>query len=832
MTGVNARPALRTSIEESAVKGPPPEPQVGDDDYMKFAGGRPLFGRDSEMATLRLAAAAAADGGPVGVVLVGEAGVGKTRLAVELADQLEREGAILTETHGVQLSGGELPYAGVAQMVRGLVRAVGAAELTQAAGRELRALGAFDRAFGEEQVVDRTEIIAALLSLVEGLGRRRTLVWVIDDLQWLDAASRDLTNYLIRVTDEARLLVLITVRESLAGADDGGDAILELARAPGVTTLPVYPLTSAAVDAQARSLSARPLDDSELRRIRRLSDGLPFFVEELVAADGRTPPTLRKAVSMTARELADSTRLLLRAAALEETFAQPELVAQVADLSHADLAAALAEARDHDILRLDRDSEMLRFRHALLREAVADEMLAGERRALHRRWGEALDQVAEATGSRASLLVGRARHWYLTGDSQVAFPRVLEAARYVDAVEDQAARALWWGRVLEAWPANDDVDLSRDRVLYNLLLALLAIGEVQRAADILRHEIALPSVADRMRALWLLLTQRHLARFAGQLDSAPPVPTDADEVFTWLQTVPTDFRANAALHFLLHEWDGTRPDLYLPICDELARRGEADSEMETWYLAMRHRGWWQQAQGDFEGQLATVRTARAVVLAKIPSRRLEAEWDWCWGLEESGRYEEAGLAAERALAQVEEPRVVLLLWTVLVCCAAAAQSALGRWDVARDWIERGQAEVAGHAVGSVQALLARLSGEIAARTGDIDRAEHEWTSVGIEPNDPAAPWAALSLVALAGEIALATGDLERAEKTLADLGEVKHSVGGTDETAQVLLSLSRVADSGADGYMDRVLGVSDRLLPPVGQFRTWSVPSWRNTDAG
>ena len=118
---------------------------------------------------------------------------------------------------------------------------------------------------------------------------------------------------------------------------------------------------------------------------------------------------------MTARELADSTRLLLRAAALEETFAQPELVAQVADLSHTDLAAALAEAREHDILRLDRDSEMLRFRHALLREAVADEMLAGERRALHRRWGEALDQVAEATGSRASLVVGRARQQQAQG---------------------------------------------------------------------------------------------------------------------------------------------------------------------------------------------------------------------------------------------------------------------------------------------------------------------------------------------------------------------------------------------------------------------------------
>ena len=760
------------------------------------------------MATVREAAAVALGGEPTGVVLIGEAGVGKTRLVSELAGELERDGAVVATSHGVQLSGGELPYAGIAELVRGLVRGVGPAELTRAAGRELRALGAFDRALGDEQAPDRTAVTAAVLAVVEGLGRRRSVVWIVDDLQWLDGASRDLVSYVVRVARDASLLLLATVRDSSFGGDSDQDPALELARASCVTTLQVRPLGEEAVGAQARSLSRRPLQAAELERIRRLSDGLPFFVEELVAADGATPTTLHTAVIVSTRDLVDQTRLLLRATALEETVARPDLVAEVAGLADAELAAALAEARDRDILRVDRDRDVLRFRHALLREAVEEELLASERRALHRRWAKVLDRLTDEPAAPSNLVVTRARHWHLAGDPAAAFPAVLAAARYADGIEDQAAQAYWWERVLQTWPETGDPGISRDRVLYNLLLSLVGTGEVRRALTSIRHELEASDETYELRALWLLLTHRHLAKFARDLRGVPPAPNDADALLAWLRTLDPDFRVNAVLHFLLHEWDGERPDLYLPICDELERRGGAEGDLDTWYLAMRHRGWWQQSQGDFEGQLTTVRTAREVVLEKIPSRRLEAEWDWCWGLEEAGRYSEALAAAEAALAQVDEPRAVLALWQILVGCVVAAHSALGDWDAAETWL----AKMASGPGVPVDFLRARLSGEIAARRGDINRAEAELRSIA----DMTTPDRALSSAALAAEIAVVAADGERAGQALDDIEGVPHAVGNPDDVVQALLCLSRTAGSPGDGLMLRALDVSGRLLPAGG----------------
>jgi DNA-binding CsgD family transcriptional regulator len=768
------------------------------------------------MAALREAAAAATRGEPTGVVLIGEAGVGKTRLATELARELEANRALVFVSHGVHLSGGELPYAGITELVRGMVRTVGAADMTRAAGRDLRALSAFHRALGDEQAPDRAAVTAAVLAVIEGLGRGQTLVWVVDDLQWLDAASGDLVSYVVKVAHQTRMLLLATVRDSPAGADDAADHALQLVRTPGVTSLPVRPLSDEAVDAQARSLSARPLGAADVERIRRLSDGLPFFVEELVAADGHTPTTLRKAVTMPTRDLADRTRLLLRAAALEETLARPDLVAKVAGLTDAELRPALDEARGRDLLRVDRDDDVVRFRHALLREAVEDELLAGERRTLHRRWAEALAGAVDDAPATARVVVGRARHWLLTEDPRAAYPHVLAAARCVHRMPDQAAQVFWWERVLETWPEDGDTEITRDQALQNVFLACSGTGDVRRALTVLERELARGDESDEVRSLWLLLTHRHLARLAKDLRGVPQAPTDADALFAWLQGLGPDFRVSVVLHLLLHEWNGDRPDLYLPICAELARRGEEEDDVENWYLAMRHRGWWQQSQGDFDGQLDTARAAREVVLARMPARRLEAEWDWCWGLEESGRYAAARDAAEEALATVDEPRALLKLWLVLVGCVAASNSSLGDWEAARAWIARAEAVEGVGGDNAVAGLMGQLTGEIAARTGELQRAREVLRAVESASVDVTAVWSTLPVAALAAEIALVTGDGALAEQALADLERQGHAVGGPDPLAQCLLSLSRLAGSGSDGLLERVLEAGDRLLPPGG----------------
>lgn len=781
------------------------------------------MGRDAQMTALRLASGRADQGSATGIVLVGEPGVGKTRLATELAQELVRDGALQVMSHGVQLSGGELPYGGITELVRGLVRTVGAAELARAAGRELQALGALDSAFGPQQGPDRAAVTSALIAAIEGMARRRTVVWIVDDLQWLDEVSRDLVVYLVRVVEQARLLVIATVREAPSTAATEADPMLELVRAPGVTSLHVGPLSPEAIDQQARSLSTKPLGPEELERIHRLSDGLPFFVEELVAADGAIPSTLHKAVTMSTRNLADETRLVLRSAALEETLSRPDLLAHVTGLSEAQLVAPLAEARKFDILRRDSDTDLLRFRHALLRDAVDDEMLASERRALHRRWAEALDEAARQPDAPPSLIVARARHWHLAGDPQAAFPHVLAAARYVDATEDQPAQALWWARVLETWPRTGDVDVLRDSALSKAVIAWMATDEDDRTLSFLERERALAE-PDALRALWLLLLHRHVARFARQADDLPgPLPSDSDALFAWLVALPPDFRVSQALHFLLHEWDTVRPDLYLPICDELARRGEAEDEPDNWYLAMRHRGWWQQSLGDFEGSVETTRQARAVVLAKAPARRMEAEWDWCWSLEECGRYEQAMTASERALAPIPDPRAMPYLWGIVARCIVSATFELGRWTETRLWSERTRAEARAELQDRmIFALDGRLDGQLAVRGGELAEAERQFSRLTSDggPGRPAANHRTVVTACLVAEIALATGEASRVDQALADLERIPHFLGGPDHIAHAVLALARLPHTCADRLLERVQAVSERLLPPAGPIPT------------
>ena len=755
---------------------------------------------------------------PRGVVLTGEAGVGKTRLATEVASELAESGAVVVMSHGVHLSEGELPYAGISELVRGLVRAFTPGGLTRAAGRDLNALGAFDRRLGDARAPGRTDVTSALLALVEGVARRQPMAWIVDDAQWLDAASRDLLLYLVRVVQDAPLRVIVTVRVSPGEHDEGAEDVLDLVRAPGVASLHVGPLSEEAVAAQALALSEGPLDSTALERIARLSDGLPFFVEELVASRGVAPPTLRRAVTLPTRGLADETRHLLRAAALEDALARPALLARVADLTEAQLSTALSEARARDLVQIDRDRNALRFRHALLRDAVDDEMLDSERRALHLRWADALASPAEEPGAPADIQLSRARHWHESGDRSAAYPHLLAAAEYVDGTQDEAARALWWERVLISRPEseNGSGNITRDRVLWNFLMACVGAGAAGRALMVLRQEVRAPVASDRLRDSWLVLTHRHLAKITGDLSDAPPAPADADELFAWLRAVGPDFRANATLHFLLHEWDGERPDLYLPICDELARRGEAEDDVENWYLAMRHRGWWQQSRGDFQGQLDTARAAREVVLTRMPARRLEAEWDWCWGLEEAGRYAEAVKATTEAIEQIDEPRAVLHLWSIIVACLGAACSALGDWDKARATLAQVDEHLDSTASPMMDALIAGLDGEIAARRGDFDRARRRLGPASLREADTSTPGQALTRLALAAEIALVTGDRVLADQTLAQMAALPHAVGAPDEVAQALLSLARSADTHDDRVLDRVLTLADRFLPPGG----------------
>ena len=346
-------------------------------------------------------------------------------------------------SHGVELAGGELPFGATAELLRSLVRTLGVDDVRRAAGQGAQVLATVLPSLGRAQpvgVIDRAAVMGAVLTLLESLGS--PVCWVVDDLQWVDASSRDLAAYLSRVLGDASVLLVATVRTDLAAPDQVPAELVEVGRSATVLALP--PLPPDQVSAMVGAIPGHHLDAAQVARISAVSDGLPFFVEQLVASDGRVTGSLRSVVLGGLQSLSPEARTLLSAAAAGEGMLAPAYLREVCALGDA-FPAALEEVREQGILRPDGERSMLAFRHALLREAVDSWSLAGERRQLHRAWGDVLDRALDEAPDDRRLVMERARHRYAAGGTD-AFPAVLDAARAADVSDDDRIRATWWRR--------------------------------------------------------------------------------------------------------------------------------------------------------------------------------------------------------------------------------------------------------------------------------------------------------------------------------------------------------------------------------------------------
>ena len=270
----------------------------------------------------------------------------------------------------------------------------------------------------------------AVVTLLERVGD--PVCWVLDDLQWMDGATRDLVVYLAKVATGTPLMLLATVRTDPAAPSVLPDVLVEFGRAGRVLSL--APLTREQVATQARSLADRPLTDDEVARICAVSDGLPFFVEELVAYGGRISGSLHAVLHASLSQVSPDARTVLAAACIGGGRLVPTSLRAVSDVA-AGFDTALDEVRRRGILVTDRSDGSLRFRHALLREAVDEELLAEERAELHAAWAEHLEGALREAPDDLTLTIELARHRYEVRGAD-AFPAVRAAALAADTAAD------------------------------------------------------------------------------------------------------------------------------------------------------------------------------------------------------------------------------------------------------------------------------------------------------------------------------------------------------------------------------------------------------------
>jgi DNA-binding CsgD family transcriptional regulator len=509
-----------------------------------------LIGRVAEMAALDNALERAEAGAPVLVLVGGEAGIGKTRVVAEVADRARRRGDLVLAGGCISIGAEEgLPFAPIAEALRGWLRSVDRGRLEAVVDPATRELGRLvpELVAGDSEAVlaatpaewAQSRLFDAFLILLERLGEQQPVVLVAEDLHWADRSTRDLLSFVARRLRGERVLVIGTYRsDELHRRHPLRPWLAEIERLPHVEQIELPRFDA---DEVAQLVAA--IDDDEnvspqlLDAVSRRSEGNPFFAEELVAAGagaGELPARLRDVLLGRIGSLSDEGRRLLAAASIAGGPVDHALLGTVLASDDARLLGALEEAIGANLLvPAGADGTGYAFRHALLGEAVQDELLASERRRLHAAYAEALAAQPTPDGAAgASHLSALAVHAAAAGDSALALRASIAAARASAATSAHFEAARAYERALALWdvvPAGErPADEDHVELLFETSGALDTAVEPIRARDVARAAVdGVDPTREPLRA----------ARLEERLAWATYISGDLDEAIRLMQSL-------------------------------------------------------------------------------------------------------------------------------------------------------------------------------------------------------------------------------------------------------------------------------------------------------
>src|ERR1700761_487146 len=426
-----------------AVPGPAFRASSGDTSTMRSRLTSSHFvGRVGELAELELAAREASSGRPALVLLGGDSGVGKTRLVNEFEQRLRNGDPAPLFLHGggVDQGDGELPYAPLLGALRPLVRerhsalaALSGGSRSQLAsilpGLEAESRGPEPRSNPSDQL----RLFEALLELIDRLTETGPVVLILEDMHWSDRSTRTFTAFLARTLRQERVCLVLTYRaDELHRRHPLRPLLSELERLDRARRIDLEPFDRDELgEALTDILGARP-DQGLLERMFARSEGNPLYTEELLAAglDGRgaAPQSLRDAFLVRIERLSADAQRVARAVAVART-ADESMLAAVTGLDRSLLQDALRESVAEQVLVAGADGNF-GFRHALLREALYDDLLPGERGEMHIALARELEQRCGADDDRelerASAI---AAHYGAAMDQPHALVGAVNAAR-------------------------------------------------------------------------------------------------------------------------------------------------------------------------------------------------------------------------------------------------------------------------------------------------------------------------------------------------------------------------------------------------------------------
>jgi predicted ATPase len=456
-----------------------------------------MLGRVHELAALeRIFKGVVGERRPHLVTVFGEAGIGKTRLATEVAKTLESQGVRILRGRSLPY-GARTPYGAFAQHVK-VFAGIFASDDVSSAQQKLRE--ALERATVPEasaeiaahlelltglstggEVADRQILFRAARRFAETIAGEQPTLLVFEDLHWADNGTLDLLELLAsRVRDVPLMYLALARPELLLARPSWGGGL------PAYTALSLEPLTREdATELAARLLQRAARDNHELRVVET-AEGNPLFIEELAAAvierpapiAEKLPTTIQGLVSARLDALPSEQRLVLLDAAVVGKVFWRGALEQMRD-NEVVLEDALDALEARDLIRHEPQSwiereEQFAFKHALIRDVAYATVPRVRRRELHAKVARFLEQATAGAGATATAL---ARHWREAGENAHALEYVLLAAEQAGRgwAKDEAA-ALYG----EAYELCDDPGHKRE-ILRKQALALAAF---QHLADV------------------------------------------------------------------------------------------------------------------------------------------------------------------------------------------------------------------------------------------------------------------------------------------------------------------------------------------------------------
>jgi tetratricopeptide (TPR) repeat protein len=482
-----------------------------------------MVGRADVLGALSDALATAAGGEPQFVLVAGEAGVGKSRLAREFTRDATSSGHRVLWGDCVPLQAGELPYAPIVAALR----AVGLpAELT--AGADTDATGTANAP---------ARLFELLRARLGRLADETTTVLVIEDVHWADAATQDFLRYLVRNLQDERLLVLVTQRIDEPAASPSLRRILaELVSSGCGQRVDLAPLSLEDTARQVEGIVGAAPDAALVAWVHERAEGNAYFAEELLAArraDGvpglELPASLRELLLARMAGLDGESKDVLDAVAAAGRDVGHDLLRASTGLSDGALATAIDPLVESHVLVCDRASERYAFRHALAREAVYAELLPARRRALHSALASSLSAITTAGERDSAVWAALAQHHHAAHEAAPALRASLAAAEAASAIYAYRAACTHLDRARALWsevPAPDRPDgVDEAEVLRRLADVRRLAGDRDGAIPVAERALALiDPEAEPLRAAavhaQLGILHRNQAHALRELDRA------------------------------------------------------------------------------------------------------------------------------------------------------------------------------------------------------------------------------------------------------------------------------------------------------------------------